>query len=149
MSVSCSTTQKQRFLLLRLLTYLESLSSSCSVLRSLLSVLSGRPLAASELARDTFGRFSGRGVPGPFTFLAKKKMTQNDKSPLLNQYKFCLFLTWGSEPFCKGSVPREHHSIHPIDRAASILSIQTSSEKQNSIKLIRLSTDSWNILVIY
>ena len=45
-----------------LLTYLESLSSSGSVSRSLLSVLSGRPLAASELARDIFGRFSGRGV---------------------------------------------------------------------------------------
>lgn len=55
----------------QLLTHLDSLSLSCSVLRSLLSVLSGRPFAASELARDIFGRFSGRGVPGPFTFLTK------------------------------------------------------------------------------
>lgn len=60
---------------LKLVTYLASLSPSCSVLRSLLSVLSGRPLAASELARDNFGRFSGRGVPGPFTFLTKCKKT--------------------------------------------------------------------------
>lgn len=59
---------------MRRYTYLESLSSSsCSVLTSLLSVLSGRPLAASELARDTLGRLRGRGVPGPLTFLTKKE----------------------------------------------------------------------------
>lgn len=60
--------------MMRRYTYLESLSSSsCSVLTSLLSVLSGRPLAASELARDTLGRLRGRGVPGPLTFLTNKK----------------------------------------------------------------------------
>lgn len=33
------------------------------------SVLSGSPLAATLLMRKSFDRFTGLGVPGPFTFL--------------------------------------------------------------------------------
>ena len=58
------------------------------MLRSLLSVLSGRPLAASELARDSFGLFSGRGVPGPFTFLTKGKEEENELRNKMVNYIF-------------------------------------------------------------
>lgn len=40
---------------------------------SLFSVLSGSPFVASELARESFGLFSGLGVPGPFTFLKENR----------------------------------------------------------------------------
>lgn len=36
---------------------------------SLFSVLSGRPF----VARESFGLFSGLGVPGPFTFLKENR----------------------------------------------------------------------------
>jgi hypothetical protein len=49
--------------------YLTTCSSSCSVSGSLSSVLSGRPFVAREVDSDSFGLFSGLGVPGPFTFL--------------------------------------------------------------------------------
>ncbi len=126
---------------LQLLTYLESLLSSCSVLRSLLSVLSGRPLAASELARDTFGRFSGRGVPGPFTFLIKSQQRKEKRKMHFynNEKKTLLYFMWISnkghhlsltQPLCKSRcVSRKHHSIHSIDSTASIFPVQASKKK--------------------
>lgn len=128
-------------------TYLESLSSSsCSVLTSLLSVLSGRPLAASELAKDTLGRLRGRGVPGPLTFLTKKKQQnktnkKTDKRCLffcclirsiLNLHWLVFFLK--SLPFCKRSVPREHDPIHPVNSATAVLPAQKSSPSTNFLK---------------
>ena len=135
---------KNRFsgMLWCVVTYLESLSSSCSLLRSLLSVLSGRPLAASVLARDTFGRFSGRGVPGPFTFLIDRQQKQTRsgvKKSILIKMKISdviqkMDVKIKKQPLCKSRcVPRKHHSIHSIDSTASIFPVKVSSEKQKQM----------------
>lgn len=42
---------------------------------SLLTGQSGSPLVEREFDNDSFGLLSGFGVPGPFTFLHKKKIT--------------------------------------------------------------------------
>lgn len=42
---------------------------------SLLTGQSGSPLVEREFDNDNFGLLSGFGVPGPFTFLQKKKIT--------------------------------------------------------------------------
>lgn len=43
------------------------LSSDCGELDSLCSVLSGKPFVVIGFDKETFGRFTGLGVPGPFT----------------------------------------------------------------------------------
>lgn len=50
-----------------LLTNLCFLSSVCCKLDSLCSVLSGKPFVVIGVDKETFGRFTGLGVPGPFT----------------------------------------------------------------------------------
>lgn len=54
---------------------------------SLFSVLSGSPFVASELARESFGLFSGLGVPGPLTFLQ-----ENSKRLIKVRFTFCINL---------------------------------------------------------
>jgi hypothetical protein len=41
-------------------------SSFCCTFDSLLSVLSGKPFVVKGADKETFGRLSGLGVPGPF-----------------------------------------------------------------------------------
>jgi len=66
-------------------TYLTVLSDSSEAC-SLLSVLSGRPLVATLLDKESFGLFSGLGVPGPFTFLSQtiKGTSKSGKSTSLS-----------------------------------------------------------------
>lgn len=56
-----------------LLTNLCFLSSVCCKLDSLCSVLSGKPFVVIGDDKETFGRFTGLGVPGPFTLDLQKK----------------------------------------------------------------------------
>lgn len=52
--------------------YLTGLPWAAAGLDSLFSVLSGRPFVAREL-EESFGLFSGLGVPGPLTFLRSRR----------------------------------------------------------------------------
>ncbi len=65
-----STSNEQEYHILAFCTYLTVLSD-CSEACSLFSVLSGRPLVAILLDRESFGLFSGLCVLGPFTFLSQ------------------------------------------------------------------------------